>query len=198
MSKSASQPAPVRNTTRARPSLNRRSVQSQVAMWEVVAGQAEQQAGQQQVGQARQQEGQQHDMQQQNRDQVVGRGVGEEVVSLLDRVTPPVPGPLLTILNDESGWGEIDRLGVWDCVLSPFSAIEEVPAQHREAWAMAMDKVHRKVWEAEEHGEDLDRALKWWFFLPQALCRKAQRGGRAGVGQIRKRFNCVVNGDYGY
>ena len=32
--------------------------------------------------------------------------------------------------------------------------------------------------------------------MPQALCRRAQRGGRAGVGQIRKRFNCVVKGDF--
>ena len=37
VSKSASQPAPVRNTTRARNSLGRRSVQSQVALWENVA-----------------------------------------------------------------------------------------------------------------------------------------------------------------
>ena len=31
----------------------------------------------------------------------------------------------------------------------------------------------------------------------RALCRRAQRGGRAGVGQINQRFNAVVNGDYG-
>ena len=91
----------------------------------------------------------------------------------------------------------MDQLGVWDCALSPFTAFEEIPAIHREAWGVAMDKVHRKLWEAEEHGSDLDRALKWWLFLPQALCRKAIRGGRAGVGQIRKRFNCIVEGNHG-
>ena len=85
---------------------------------------------------------------------------------------------------------------MWDCVLSPFQAIEEIPAQHVGAWALAMDKVHRKIWEADDNVEKLDRALKWWFFMPQALCRRAQRGGRAGVGQIRKRFNCVVKGDF--
>ena len=58
-------------------------------------------------------------------------------------------------------------------------------------------KVHMNIWEAEEDGEELDRALKWWFFLPQALCRRALRGGRTGVSQIRKRFNCVVTGDCG-
>ena len=71
---------------------------------------------------------------------VVGRGVGEDFISLQERVDPEIPGPLPTILEDGFGWGEIDKLGVWDCILSPFSAIEEVPAQHREAWAMAMDQ----------------------------------------------------------
>ena len=88
----------------------------------------------------------------------------DEEVDLREKVDPVVPGPLPSVQEHETGWGEIDRLGVWECVLSPFSAIEEIPAQHREAWAMAMDKVHRKIWEAEEYGEDLERALKWWFF----------------------------------
>ena len=112
--------------------------------------------------------------------QALGRGVSDEVINLQERVDPAVPGPLPTTQEDSMGWGEIDKLGVWDCVLSTFSAIEEVPAQHREAWAMAMDRAHRMIWESQEHGVDLDRALKWWFFLPQALCRKAQRGGRQG------------------
>ena len=76
-------------------------------------------------------------------------------------------------------------------------AIEEVPAQQREAWALAMDRVHKRIWECQEEGVELDRALKWWFFLLQALCRTAQRGGRAGVGQVKRLFNCVVRGDYG-
>ena len=126
-----------------------------------------------------------------------GRHFGEETLDLSGRVNPVIPGPLDQIRQDEEGWGEIDRLGAWDCALSPFQAIEEVPAQHREVWALAMDRVHRRVWEAQEDCEELDRALKWWFFLPQALCRRAQRGGRAGIGQIKKRFNSVVKGDYG-
>ena len=129
--------------------------------------------------------------------QVVGRAAAEEMISLRERVDPVVPGPLPTLQVDEAGWGEIDKLGAWECALSPFTALEEVPAQHREAWGLAMNKVHRKIWEAEGQGEEMDRALKWWFFLPQALLRQAQRGGRAGVGQIRKRFNSVINGDFG-
>ena len=71
-------------------------------------------------------------------------------MDLQDRIDPIVPGPLPSVRQDENGWGEIDRLGVWECALSSFPAIEEIPAQHREAWALAMDKVHRKFWEAEE------------------------------------------------
>ena len=85
------------------------------------------------------------------------------------RVDPVVPGPLGQVRQDDDGWGEIDKLGAWDCALSPFPAIEEIPTQHREAWALAMAKVHRKIWEVQEDGEELDRALKWWFFLPQGL-----------------------------
>ena len=35
----------------------------------------------------------------------------------------------------------MDQLGVWDCALSPFTAFEEIPAKHMEAWGVAMDKV---------------------------------------------------------
>ena len=126
-----------------------------------------------------------------------GIGIEEEYVDIQDRVNPLVPGPQPLVRQDEDGWDEIDQLGAWDCALSPFQAISEVPAQHREAWAMAMDKVLRKIWDNQEESEELDRAIKWWFFLPQALCRRAQRGGRAGVGQIKQRFNCIVRGDYG-
>ena len=133
---------------------------------------------------------------------VQGRVVANKIneqgkLDLAGRVNPCVPGPLAQVMQDDEGWGEIDKLSAWECALSTFPAIEEIPAQHREVWALAMNKVHRKIWEAQEEGDDLDRALKWWFFLPQALARKAQRGGRAGVGQIMKRFNAVVKGDFG-
>ena len=62
---------------------------------------------------------------------LLGERAGEERVDLQGRVDPEVPGPLLVISQDDEGWGEIDKLGVWDCVLSPFQAIEEIPDQHR-------------------------------------------------------------------
>ena len=108
-----------------------------------------------------------------------------------------IPGPVEITAVDVDGWLMIDTLGAWDCVLSRFSAMEEIPSQHKEIWASAVDIVLRRISEAQEEGEELNRALKWWLFLPQALCRQAGRGGRAGMGQIRKRFNCIVEGDFG-
>ena len=60
-----------------------------------------------------------------------------------------------------------------------------------------MEKILTRVWENQEDSEALDRALKWWFFIPQALLRKAVRGGRAGMGLVKKRFDCIIADDYG-
>ena len=81
----------------------------------------------------------------------------KEQLDLEHRIDPTVPGPLPSEHKDDDGWKEIDKLGAWDCVLSPFQAIVEIPAQHRGAWGLAMDKVHRKIWESQEEGEELDR-----------------------------------------
>ena len=87
-------------------------------------------------------------------------------------------------------------MSVMDCVLCPFQAIEEVPNQYRELFASAMHKIITRVWENQEEGEELDRALKWWFLIPHALLRKAGRGGKAGMGQIKKRFDCIAKENY--
>ena len=131
--------------TQAPPHIDRRRVLSQVAQWnrfvETQEARNQDQQGGAEVPYS------------QPVLQMQGRGVEEELLDLHDRVDPEVPGPLPAVHEEEEGWGEIDRLGVWDCVLSPFQAIEEIPDQHRGAWAIAMDKVHRRVWEAEESGE---------------------------------------------
>ena len=126
-----------------------------------------------------------------------GKRTDDEYIDVSARLDPVVPGPAEVAIIDADGWGIIDTLGAWDCVLSRFSAMEEIPAQHKEIWASAVDTVLRRISDTQEEGEELNRALKWWLFLPQALCRQAGRGGRAGVGQIRKRFNCIVEGDFG-
>jgi len=128
---------------------------------------------------------------------LTGRRVDDDQFDISDRMDPTVPGPVEITGIDVDGWMMIDTLGAWECVLSKFSAMEEIPSQHKEIWASAVDRVLRKISEAQDEGDDLNRALKWWLFLPQALCRQAGRGGRAGMGQIRKRFNCIVEGDFG-
>ena len=68
---------------------------------------------------------------------VQGRVVANKIneqgkLDLAGRVNPCVPGPLAQVMQDDEGWGEIDKLSAWECALSTFPAIEEIPAQHRE------------------------------------------------------------------
>ena len=124
----------------------------------------------------------------------------EEQLSLLDRVDPIIPGPLLHSdgeYQDADGWSQIDQLSIMDCVLCPFQAVEDVPNQYRELFGRAMNKILTRIWENQEEGDELNRALKWWFLISQALLRKAVRGGKAGMGQIKKRFDCVLKENYG-
>lgn len=127
-----------------------------------------------------------------------------EKFSLLDRVDPIMPMPLTTTMDGYTalstyadGFETIDQLSAMECVLSPFRAMDEVPKQHQEVFARAMEKILTRVWENQVDGEELDRALKWWFFIPQCLLRKATRGGRAGMGLVKKRFDCIINDNYG-
>ena len=124
----------------------------------------------------------------------------EEQLSLLDRVDPIIPGPLLQSdgeYHDADGWSQIDQLSIMDCVLCPFQAVEDVPNQFRELFGRAMNKILTRIWEYQEECDELNRSLKWWFLIPQALLRKAGRGGKAGMGQIKKRFDCVLKENYG-
>ena len=127
-----------------------------------------------------------------------------EKFPLLDRIDPILPPPLTGSMDGYSardtyadGFAYIDQLSAMECVLSPFQAMDEVPKQHREVFARAMEKILTRLSENQEDGEELDRALKWWFFIPQALLRKAVRGGRAGMGLVKKRFDCIINENYG-
>ena len=63
-------------------------------------------------------------------------------------------------------------------------------------WAAAVAKVLRAV-QSVDDGLELERGLKWFLILPKAVFRQAQRGGKAGKGQITRRVNCLVRGDRG-
>ena len=60
--------------------------------------------------------------------------------------------------------------------------MENVPRQHREVWGKAMARVLCRIVGADNSIE-MDRALKWFLILIQALFRQARRGGRRGKGR---------------
>ena len=75
--------------------------------------------------------------------------------------------------------------------------MEEVPFHLKGLWGRAMDSVLRRVQDAPEPGEELDRALKWFLLLPQAFLRMAPKGGAAGRSLVASRFNALTRGDWG-
>ena len=124
-------------------------------------------------------------------------GVGRERVNLEDWLDPVVPGPHPgPIEEDAIGWNRIDALGVWDCMLCPFPTMADIPGSYRHIWASSMAKVLQAIRESEG-GLNLERALKWFLILPQALFRQGRRGGKAGKGLVGQRINCLVRNDWG-
>ena len=114
-----------------------------------------------------------------------------------DRISPDIPPPRLPPAGDSNiEWAQIDRIGDWKAIISPFGAIDQIPAQHKAVWAWAWGAILVKVQSAVSD-LDLDRALMWFLFLPQALCRKPRRGGVQGRGFINKRFNALANQKWG-
>ena len=109
-----------------------------------------------------------------------------------------VPACRVPVLPDATGWNLIDRLGGWECGLTGFYAMEQVPAVHRVKFAKAYSLVLQNILEANIE-ENLTRALKWFLILPQALLRQSKRGGKKGQGAawVSARFQAIVNEDWG-
>ena len=100
---------------------------------------------------------------------------------LRDRISPEIPQPRMPPADDSDlEWAQIDRIGGWNSIISPFGSIDQIPAQHKAVWAWAWEVILDKIQSAVSES-DLDRALMWFLFLPQALCRKPRRGGVQGV-----------------
>ena len=114
------------------------------------------------------------------------------------RCRPRIPqgDPTATRAPDSDGWSFIAKLGAYECFLTCFPSLQEVPNQHEEAFAEAVAEVLRR---RERAISDLVTrlALCWWLFLPQVLLRRPTRGGRAGRQQVAKRFGCLSRGDWG-
>jgi hypothetical protein len=80
----------------------------------------------------------------------------EDLAPWLDPVVPgPSPGPLPP---DGDGFNRIDLLGVWECGLSSFRAMEEVPGRFKEKWAGVMATILRRLEQSatpeEEEGSE--------------------------------------------
>ena len=88
-----------------------------------------------------------------------------------------------------------------ECVLASLGSLEEVPAQHEATWCMAWAQVLRR-WEEATTEREVERAHKWFFFLPQALLRRPRRdngkgGGKKGRREVAGRFTSLSAGDWG-
>ena len=113
--------------------------------------------------------------------------------------------------NDENKAFDKDGV-VWDLTtwiifysLLPWFAGEILSSQvvefiggPQEKWGKVVSFVLRSILEAATE-ENLNRALKWWLILPQALLRQSKRGGKKGQGaaSVAAQFQWVVDGDWG-
>ena len=128
----------------------------------------------------------------------VGANDEEFDANIEGRCRPHIPqgDPMARRAPDSDGWSFIAKLGAYECFLTCFPSLQEVPNQREEAWADAVAEVLRRRERAISDWETR-LALCWWLFLPQALLRRPSRGGRAGRQQVAKRFGCLSRGDWG-
>ena len=63
-------------------------------------------------------------------------------------------------------------------------------------WGLGLDTVLKRILEAPEEGVEIERALKWFLILPQALLRQV-KGGAAGRSLVAARFNAISQGNWG-
>ena len=111
---------------------------------------------------------------------------------------PVVPGARdQEIVGEVSGWNKIDSLDAWDCFLSCFDPLDDVPSQHIATWVECWDIILTEINEAERDSLDMEKDLKWFLLLPQALIRRPRRGGEAGRIAVAQQFNALINEDWG-
>ena len=100
-------------------------------------------------------------------------------------VTRPTCPSARPPVDDPEGWGAIDAVEVVDCAVNHFVLYEDLDGRDVE-WAIVVSSV-LDLW-ASGSPLNVERALKWFFILPQLLLRLPPRGGRRGKGQVNSRF----------
>ena len=101
-----------------------------------------------------------------------------------------------TIFSD--GFHQIDKVPVNDCLLSIAPTMQDVPENHRFAFAKSFEIVFRRFKTASEERnmKDIERSLKWFLLLPHALLVQPTRGGKSGYQVVKRRFDCIVTDDW--
>ena len=125
-------------------------------------------------------------------------GQAVDTLPLAAFLNPVIPEALPHDPAQEAGegWNAIDRLSPWQCFLSTYNPVEEVPMQHKHIWAWAWGTVLERIINAL-NDVDRDRALKWFLFLSQALLRSPGESGEEGRGIVAARFNCLAERQWG-
>ena len=118
----------------------------------------------------------------------------EERFYLNDRVHCIVPPPMV-LAEGATSWECINKLGGWDAFLVEFPMLEEIPEQHKGAWASAWSESLRR-WRDAGTEQEKQTALLWMSFWSQGLQRKPTRGGKQGRVEVASRYNCVLEGDW--
>ena len=106
----------------------------------------------------------------------------------------PVAKPYHPDQDLEDGWAAIDRLDPMACMIVVGGVMEDIPRQYRHLYAWAMGVVLERIMAATmlDNHEPLDRGLKWFLFLQQALLRSPKEKGKEGRGFVAARFNCLA------
>ena len=117
-----------------------------------------------------------------------------ELDGWLDPVIPPEGSQFQ---ETGSGFNSIIEIGGWKAALVRFGMLEKVPYQFEEQFAAALQVVMETVIDAEDGSETHTAGLLWMLFLPQALLRKSYRGGKRGRNEIAKRFEALLNNNWG-
>jgi len=102
-------------------------------------------------------------------------------------------GPNLTSPTG-AGVAAIDGLDIFTPLTNGFRHRRAVPNPVGPRWLQAVERVMGWINDAAT-AQDRDRALKWWWFLPDILWR-TDRGGKRGYQQFLQRVDRFVSGDY--
>ena len=99
--------------------------------------------------------------------------------------------------NQNDGFNAIDSIYVWNCALSQFITVSDIPQPFRSKWAHLVDQILQK-WEFSSNEDEENQALKAFLFLPQLLLRQTKRAGRRqrGMAELSHRFDLASNEEW--